>query len=143
MPALTVLTIDECERLLRRGTFGRVVLLTPRGPDIFPVNYATQGSEIVVRISPEGQLARHGHDAALLFEVDLVDEEQWLGWSVVARGCGRVVTDPVNNAGLTARPWADGDRHSEIRIAWDELTGRRLGGGWDAEEAQYSRRAPS
>jgi nitroimidazol reductase NimA-like FMN-containing flavoprotein (pyridoxamine 5'-phosphate oxidase superfamily) len=135
MPTLSVLTIDECERLLRRGTVGRVVLVTPRGPDIFPVNYAVQGAEVVVRISPGSQLARYGDEVELVFEVDLIDEERWHGWSVVARGRGRVVVDPVANAGRTARPWVDGDRHSEIRMTWDQITGRKVGLGWDAEAA--------
>jgi nitroimidazol reductase NimA-like FMN-containing flavoprotein (pyridoxamine 5'-phosphate oxidase superfamily) len=140
MPTLSVLTIGECERLLRRGTFGRVVLATPHGPDIFPVNYAAQGDEVVVRVSPDSQLARFGDGAELLFEVDLVDEERWHGWSVVARGRGQVVAEPGADAGPTARPWVDGDRHCEIRLRWDQLTGRKVGLGWDAEAAQYSLR---
>jgi uncharacterized protein len=139
MPAISVLSPDECERLLLRGTFGRVVLVTPRGPDIFPVNYAVHGDDIIVRISPDGQLARHGDGAALAFEVDLVDEERWHGWSVVARGRGQVVAEPRADAGRSARPWADGDRHSELRLTWVELTGRKVGLGWDAEASQYSR----
>ena len=138
MPALSVLTIDECERLLRRDTFGRMVVVTPRGPDIFPVNYAVEHSEIVVRISPESQLARHGHEAELVFEIDLVDHERWQGWSVVARGPGRVVSAPEAGA-VTARPWVDGDRHCEIRLAWDQLTGRQVGLGWDATAAPGAR----
>jgi nitroimidazol reductase NimA-like FMN-containing flavoprotein (pyridoxamine 5'-phosphate oxidase superfamily) len=138
MPILSVLTIDECERLLRRGTFGRVVLVTPRGPDIFPVNYLVQGGEIVVRVSPESQLVRHGHGAEVVFEVDHVDEERWHGWSVVARGRAQVVTEPIANAGRTARPWVDGDHHCEVRLEWDQLTGRKVGTGWDTEAGLYS-----
>ena len=33
MPALRDLDRAECERLLRGSTFGRVVLVTPEGPD--------------------------------------------------------------------------------------------------------------
>ena len=28
------------------------------------------------------------------------------------------------------RPWAGGSRPLYLRLAWDELTGRRLGSGW-------------
>lgn len=139
MPALIELTDDECEHLLRRGTFGRVVLTTPHGPDIVPVNYVVEGHSVVVRTAPDGMLARYGDGATLLFEVDLVDEERWHGWSVVARGRGSVAdAGPV--AAARVRPWAAGHRAREVRIAWDELSGRRVGTGWDLQATMYSRR---
>lgn len=141
MPALIKLSFDECERLLRRGTFGRIVLSTPHGNNIVPVNYAVHGDAVVVSTSPEGMLARYADGADLLFEVDLVNDERWNGWSVVARGRGRVGYDGANDRPAPVRPWADGDRSCEVRLAWDKLTGRRVGVAWDAEAAMYSRRA--
>jgi len=142
MPVLTTLSGSECERLLRRGTFGRVVLMSPLGPEILPVNYAVQGDEIVVRVSAGGTLARHG-TGEFAFEVDQVDEERWHGWSVIARGHGAVVEAVVDEPknGVRARPWADGDRPCELRLTWTELTGRRIGVGWDLESGMYSRKA--
>jgi hypothetical protein len=142
MPVLTELTTAQCERLLRRGTFGRVGVVTSRGPEIVPVNYAVRGDAVVAHISPGSTLARHGDGTQLVFEVDLVDEERWHGWSVVARGTGSIVSDaPVDPRGpASPRPWADGDRSCELRIAWTELSGRKVGAGWDAEAAMYSTR---
>ncbi len=139
MPTLSVLTAHECERLLRRSTIGRVVLVTPHGPEIFPVNYLAQGGELVFRVAPDSQLVQHAHGAEVLFEVDHVDEERWHGWSVVARGRAQVVTEPLANAGRTARPWVDGDRHCEVRLQWDRLSGRKVGVGWDTEAGLWSR----
>jgi len=139
MPSLTVLTVDECERLLRRGTFGRMVLSTPHGNEILPVNYAVHEATVVVHTSPDGLLARYADGAQLVFEVDLVEEERWQGWSVIARGRGRVSSD--YRAVAPVRPWAAGGRTCEVQLSWDELSGRKLGAGWDAEEAMYSRRA--
>jgi len=138
MPALIELTVDECERLLRRGTFGRVVLSTPHGNEILPVNYVVHGETVVIHSEPDGILARYADGAELLFEVDLVDDERWQGWSVVARGRGRISLDyrgvpPV-------RPWAAGDRRCELQLSWKELSGRKVGAGWDAEAAMPSRR---
>ena len=143
MPALIELTSDACEHLLRRGTFGRIALSTPRGYDIVPVNYALDEATVVVHTSPDGILARYADGAELLFEVDLVDHERWHGWSVVARGRGRIVS---LGAALQAvphrvRPWPDGDRSCELRLTWDELSGRQVGAAWDGEAAMYSRRA--
>jgi nitroimidazol reductase NimA-like FMN-containing flavoprotein (pyridoxamine 5'-phosphate oxidase superfamily) len=142
MPELVDLDRAECERLLRRGTFGRVVLVTPSGPDIVPVNYTVVDDTVVVRTTSSGMLARHGHGRRLAFEVDLVDHDRWHGWSVVAQGVGELVVNPEDGAPgrVLLRPWADGDRSSELRIAWTELTGRRVGTAWDAESGLYSRR---
>ena len=139
MPALIELTVEECERLLRRGTFGRVVLSTPHGNEIVPVNYTVHDQTVVIRTSPDGLLARYADGADLLFEVDFVDEAQWHGWSVVARGRGGI--RPDDDAVPPARPWASGNRSCRLQLRWDLLTGRRLGAGWDAEAAMYSRRA--
>jgi nitroimidazol reductase NimA-like FMN-containing flavoprotein (pyridoxamine 5'-phosphate oxidase superfamily) len=130
MPAIHVLASAECERLLRQECFGRLVLETPEGPEIFPVNYAVQGDAIVVRTSSSGTIARYGHDAEVVFEIDLVDQEYWSGWSVVARGRGELVGDPSDDvpAGRRVRSWVDEDRDSELRMVWRELTGRRVGG---------------
>jgi len=138
MPSLIELTVDECERLLRRGTFGRMVLSTPHGNQIVPVNYAVHENTLVVHTSPDGLLGRYADGAELVFEVDLVDDERWHGWSVVARGRGRVSSD--YRAVPPVRPWADGDRGCEVQLSWDGLTGRKLGAGWDPTEAMYSRR---
>ena len=129
MPVLTTLSAVECERLLRRGTFGRAVVMSPLGPEIVPVNYAVQGDEIVVRVSASSTLARHG-TGDVVFEVDQVDHDRWHGWSVVARGTG-VVVEAVpgdHEVGTRVRPWVDGERPYELRLTWSELTGRRVGG---------------
>lgn len=141
MPDLLELDPDLCERLLRRGTFGRVGLWAPPGPLILPVNYAVHDDAVVVRTSPDGTLARYGHDRQIVFEVDGVEEERWRGWSVLAHGRGELVTDPSPRpSGERAHPWAGGGRTAELRLAWTELTGRRVGAGGDPEASMYSRR---
>jgi nitroimidazol reductase NimA-like FMN-containing flavoprotein (pyridoxamine 5'-phosphate oxidase superfamily) len=130
MPAIHVLASDECERLLRQERFGRLGLETPAGPEILPVNYAVQGDAIVIRTSSSGIIARHAHDAEVVFEIDLVDHVYWSGWSVVARGRGELTNDAqdVVPVGQRVRSWVDEDRDAELRIVWRELTGRRVGG---------------
>ena len=142
MPVLRELAPTECERLLRRGMFGRVALTTSHGPDIVPVNYAVRDDAVVIRTSPEGWLARQADGQPIAFEVDAVDESRWHGWSVVAHGTGEVVTDGGTTVAgpFHARPWADGDRSCELRLAWSRLTGRRVGDGWDLEAAMCSGR---
>jgi nitroimidazol reductase NimA-like FMN-containing flavoprotein (pyridoxamine 5'-phosphate oxidase superfamily) len=142
MPALRELSPSQCERLLRRGAFGRVVMATSDGPEIVPVNYAISADTVVIRTSPTGLLARHADGRSIAFEVDLVDESRWIGWSVVAHGTGQILPDPDDRSPdrVRARTWADGDRSCELRLAWTRLTGRRVGDGWDLEGSMYTRR---
>ena len=134
MPEITELDVSTCERLLRRGAFGRFALLTPRGPEIVPVNYAVRGDAVVVRTDPAGALARYGIGASLVFEVDAVDPDYWKGFSVIARGVGERVDDQAAGTNGGPRPWAAGDRSLELRLAWTELSGRGLGPHGDLED---------
>lgn len=125
----------ECESLLRAGVAGRVALAAPDGPHILPLNYSVVDDTIVVRTSPYSLLGTHGRDAILAFEIDQFDYEYQRGWSVVARGRSAVVQDPGELEHIRSvwspHPWAGGVRPLFIRIRWSDLTGRRLGTGWD------------
>lgn len=129
------LTQEQCERLLRAGTTGRVAVSTPDGPHIVPVNYSVVGDAIVLRTTPYSLLGTYGRGSTLAFEVDGVDHDRWRGWSVVARGRGAPVTDPLELDHIREvwepRPWASGSRTLYLRIPWTELTGRQIGAGWD------------
>jgi hypothetical protein len=129
MPDIHELDLPTCERLIRRGAFGRIAFVSPRGPEIVPVNYVVQEDAVLVRIAPGSSLARHGAGAELAFEVDAVDHEYWTGFSVVARGVGEILeSPPPDEAGARRpRPWASGERPWLLRLAWTELTGRRIG----------------
>jgi nitroimidazol reductase NimA-like FMN-containing flavoprotein (pyridoxamine 5'-phosphate oxidase superfamily) len=128
------LSYAKCRDLLGSGVFGRVAVCTPEGPRILPVNYSVVSEAIVIRISDDGLLATYGPDAPMSFEVDHVDYADHKGWSVVATGRGQRIDDPDEVARIKRtwdpRPWAGGDRPLYVRLAWDELTGRRLGQDW-------------
>ena len=134
MPEPRDLDPQECERLLRANIVGRVAVSTPVGPHIVPVNYAVVDDTIVIRTSALSLLGTHGRDSMLAFEVDHVDHERHVGWSVVARGRAWAETDPVQVAlireGWPPRPWATGNRRLYLRMRWESLTGRALGHDW-------------
>lgn len=145
MPQHIELSRAAAERLLRLGVVGRIAFTAPDGPQILPVNYSVVGDAVVLRTTPYGVLGTHGRDARVAFEVDELDHEYQHAWSVVARGRSEVVRDAAELADVRAvwppRPWADGTRDLFLRIPWDELTGRRLGPGWDPEaELTWARR---
>lgn len=125
----------ECETLLRAGVAGRVALAAPDGPHIIPVNYSVVDGTVVIRTSPYSLLGTYAASAVLAFEVDHFDYEFQRGWSVVGRGRAEVVQDEEQLEHIRAvwspRPWASGVRRLVIRLPLRELTGRRLGDGWN------------
>jgi nitroimidazol reductase NimA-like FMN-containing flavoprotein (pyridoxamine 5'-phosphate oxidase superfamily) len=129
------LSIDECRELLGAGLVGRVAMCTPVGPHIVPVNYAVVDDDVVVRTSPYSVLGSHARGSILALEVDHFDYERQHGWSVVARGRAEFVTgaEELEHIRTVWEPntWASGSRNLCVRIRWSELTGRRLGRGWD------------
>jgi uncharacterized protein len=137
MPGSRALDLRECERLLRGGVVGRVALSTPDGPHIVPVNYAVVDDTIVVRTSSYSIVGTYGRDAMLAFEVDHVDHERHVGWSVLARGRGWAEVDPDELSRIRhvwpPRPWASGNRNLYLRIRWSTLSGRSLGSDWDRD----------
>ena len=134
----------ECERLLRSGVGGRIALSSPNGPHIVPVNHSVVDDAIVVRTSPYSILGTYGRDTMLAFEVDQFDHERQVGWSVVARGRGEVVTDAEEIEHIRSvwepQPWAAGARQLYLRLRWTEISGRRIGAGWDLDVALPVRR---
>lgn len=135
MASLEELDGSVCERLLRRGVFGRMVVVADGRPEIVPVNYTTHGDAAWARTSPGSLLDRYADGEPLLLEVDHVDHERGRGWSVVARGHGERVpegerTDAERRTSGPPR-WVRREDEVWIQLRWEELTGRRTGSGWD------------
>lgn len=135
----------ECEALLRAHVVGRVAVADPHGPPhIFPVNYSVVDDAIQMRTVPYGVLGRLGREAPLAFEIDQFDHDRHRGWSVLARGVAETVTDPDELAHIERvwppQPWASGIRSLHLRLRWTELSGRRLGSGWDPQAGTVTRR---
>ncbi|HET6625778.1 MAG TPA: pyridoxamine 5'-phosphate oxidase family protein [Nocardioidaceae bacterium] len=139
------LTVDECLELLDGGLVGRVAMCTPMGPRIVPLNYAMHDGAIVFRTTPYSELGTYGWNTDLAFEIDHLDYEKHLGWSVVAVGRAELVDHPDEvraiRSGWDPTPWAGGRRYLYIRLRWRDLTGRRLGGDWTRSSMMPVRRA--
>ena len=144
MTAIVELSGEECRELLEGGVVGRVAMATPVGPRITQVNYAVHGDAIVFRTAPYSELSTYGWNVELAFEIDHLDYETHLGWSVVAVGRAHVVDDPDEVQRIRAhwdpRPWAPGSRNLYVRLTWRELSGVRLGNDWNRATMQPHRR---
>lgn len=124
------LSYDECLTLLTAAELGRVAVSTPMGPRIIPVNYTVQDTSIVFRTTPYSLLGTYARNSNIAFEVDCLEPETRQGWSVVAVGRAAMVEDLEQVREIKSRwdpkPWAGGQRSMYFRMAWLELTGRRL-----------------
>jgi transcriptional regulator with XRE-family HTH domain len=135
-PTMEVLDEEECLRLIGPGGIGRVAFNGSHGPTVLPVNYKMHEGAIVFRTAAGGPMDRdlrtglEGVDIKIAFEVDLFDETNREGWSVLVQGPAHHVPEEevpeVSRAGVT--PWAGGERHLYIRIACQQITGRRIHG---------------
>lgn len=121
---------EHCLEHLHASTLGRIAFRTGEDIDIFPVNYACDGSIVVFRTASEARLAMAPRDH-VTFEVDGWDPDQRIGWSVVLKGVVLDVTagkDPFSTA-LRARkvvPLAPGRRERWMAVYPSSITGRRF-----------------
>jgi nitroimidazol reductase NimA-like FMN-containing flavoprotein (pyridoxamine 5'-phosphate oxidase superfamily) len=128
-PTFTELTVQECRELLSTHGMGRVARPTVSGPVIVPVNYSVVDGAIVYRTAP-GAMPSRAAGCQVTFEIDRIDEAFAEGWSVLALGRARAVTDADDVRRLTehafSTPWAGGSREEWVRIDALSLTGRRI-----------------
>ncbi|WP_460110274.1 pyridoxamine 5'-phosphate oxidase family protein [Streptomyces sp. YKOK-J1] len=132
-PRLRDLGPDECRALLSTHGVGRVAVTGPDGsPAVVPVNYEILDDAIAFRTAP-GSLPAAAVGTEVAFEVDHLDEPLSQGWSVLAVGTARAVTDPDAArrlaGGAYGEPWAGGERDMWVSIRPTRLTGRRISPG--------------
>jgi nitroimidazol reductase NimA-like FMN-containing flavoprotein (pyridoxamine 5'-phosphate oxidase superfamily) len=134
MPDLHELSYSECLALLRASVVGRIAVSAQDGPHVVPVNYSVSDTAVLMRAGPDGPVARFGIGVRVAFQIDHVDYTRRRGWSVLVRGTTALVDDPVEAARIRSSfepvPWASGDRSLLLELPWTEITGRRLGDGW-------------
>ncbi|MEV0743527.1 pyridoxamine 5'-phosphate oxidase family protein [Streptomyces sp. NPDC050549] len=128
-PEFTELTVQECRELLSTHGVGRVAVPTVSGPVVVPVNYSVVDGAIVFRTA-SGSTPSQAAGCQVAFEIDRFDDVFGEGWSVLALGRARTVTDTDDVRHLTERafsePWAGGRREEWVRIDPLSLTGRRI-----------------
>lgn len=129
--AMHVLPAAECYRLLGTHEIGRVSVNGEPSPLVLPVNYALDGTTVVLR-THAGTILRAADRANVTFEVDDIDRRTRSGWSVLVRGQAEEVGEG-HRAELVAatrstgvEPWAPGDKGHWLRIIPHEISGRRI-----------------
>jgi nitroimidazol reductase NimA-like FMN-containing flavoprotein (pyridoxamine 5'-phosphate oxidase superfamily) len=126
---LEVLGEEECRYRLSSNGVGRVGFCSVEGPLVVPVNYVFDG-ESVYFFSGEGSKLQAARESArMCLQLDGVDAVYHQGWSVLAQGVAREVTDPAELASLGSlyvRPWAGGERDHLVCIQIEKVSGRAI-----------------
>ena len=119
-----------CDRHLRTETIGRVAVMVDGHPEIFPVNYAVdEHGDIFFRTDPGTKLDAVASAPTVAFEIDGLDEEHRLGWSVLVVGPARWLSTPEQLEHvhtLNLQPWAAGEKANVVRLSPTKVTGRRI-----------------
>ncbi|HEU4546941.1 MAG TPA: pyridoxamine 5'-phosphate oxidase family protein [Microlunatus sp.] len=123
------LTAAQCHELLGQRHVGRIAWTAADGPQLFPISYVWHDDNVIFRTSPYGVLSELVHRTAVVFEVDDIDQNRRLGWSILVRGRAvGIAPDELTRPSVmsAALPWASGHRNLIIAVAPDEITGRRF-----------------
>lgn len=125
------LTPTQCRSLLSQHHLGRIAYLDKVGvmPLILPINYALDGNHVVFVTAPGSKLNAALQNAPVAFEIDGIDTQLEVGWSVLLRGFVTEVTDQVavdriRSSGLN--PWAPGKKGHFLRVEPKQISGRRI-----------------
>ena len=119
---------DECLRLVRGSTLGRLAVVLAGQPLAFPVNFTLDGRAVILRTDEGTKLyaARHG---LVAFECDDIDRAYHTGWSVLITGRAEEVTNASEIARLRRLPlgpWCPGPKPVWLRIRPATISGRRI-----------------
>ena len=123
---------ELCWEVLAASPWGRRAVVADDGPEILPVNFATDGPRIYFRTAPGGKLAAFGHDPRVALEVDGVDEDGAAAFSVMVKGVADALDAPSEielAESLPLAPWTATRKLRWVRVRAHSITGRafRLG----------------
>ncbi|MFW0796052.1 pyridoxamine 5'-phosphate oxidase family protein [Gordonia sp. CPCC 205515] len=125
--AVHELTVEEAWKQLAAVELGRIALSVNGQPDIFPVNFYAGEGKIVFRTGEGTKLSELVVNEHVAFEAD--DHTDAGGWSVVAKGTGRVLVSGHDIAAadeLPLKPWIPTLKYNYVEISVTEITGRRF-----------------
>lgn len=127
---IEVLSEEQCQELLARRNLGRMAFSVNGQPEILPVNYASDGSIVVLRTA-EGTAILSAATQMVAFEIDDWEPRSGVGWSVVVKGVAQEISsglDPFATAlrRLPVVPLAPGKRERWMAIYPSSVSGRRF-----------------
>lgn len=125
--------LDEstCWELMTRAEVARVGIHVDGVIAVFPVNHLVDRGRIAWRSAAGAKLGVAAAEEEVAVEFDEINAHERWGWSVMARGVIRIVTDPERLSELLARdftPWsAPDERELWLELEPHTVVGHRLG----------------
>ena len=121
---------DECWNLLAEAGFGRLAIAAVGDLDIFPINFAVDGTDVVFRTAEGTKLLESLIADLVAIEADHRDCAAGLAWSVVIKGTPRLLDryDSIHQAQqLDITPWIRSmPKERFVRVSARSITGRRF-----------------
>jgi len=122
------LEADECLRLLSEAWVGRVIWNAADGLSALPVNHELVDGAVRFCTTLGSPLASLTEPTLVAFQVDQIDPETRVGWSVLVRG----TSGPADGEGNGS--WLPGRRGVGVRIVPDKVTGRVVSSPMEEDE---------
>jgi nitroimidazol reductase NimA-like FMN-containing flavoprotein (pyridoxamine 5'-phosphate oxidase superfamily) len=124
---VTEITDTESWALLESSSFGHLGLSVDDRPEVFPVNYAVDGTTILFRTAAGTKLHSLVANRFVAFEVD--SEGPAGTWSVVTKGTAAVLIDAEDSAAadlVAFPPWIPTVPYVYVRITPETIRGRQF-----------------
>lgn len=138
---LEVLDRTTCLVLLSRAPVGRVAYVASGRARVVPVNVELREGEVFFRVGTGGLLDAIADGQPLTLEADEFDLEACAGWSVVVTGNAHEVVRRPDESRPAMRSWLRPEAGRLVRLALQEISGRRLTAAVAWESATVGRRA--
>jgi nitroimidazol reductase NimA-like FMN-containing flavoprotein (pyridoxamine 5'-phosphate oxidase superfamily) len=128
--AIEELGRDECLALMSTQRLGRLGVVVDAVPLVLPMQFALGGETVVLQTN-QGAKSLHVPLTSVSFEVDHVDWEQGLGWSVLVQGLGEDISTAIDERSealrsLAVHSWAPPPADRWLMIIPRAITGRRV-----------------
>jgi nitroimidazol reductase NimA-like FMN-containing flavoprotein (pyridoxamine 5'-phosphate oxidase superfamily) len=124
------LSRDECLTRMATQRIGRLGVVVDGVPLVLPMQFAMDGETVVFQTN-QGAKVLHAPLTSVSFEVDHVDWEKGVGWSVLLQGYGADITSAIDGRSeelrsLAVDSWAPPPADRWLEIIPRKITGRLL-----------------
>jgi nitroimidazol reductase NimA-like FMN-containing flavoprotein (pyridoxamine 5'-phosphate oxidase superfamily) len=124
---------DECLTRMATQRLGRLGVVVDGIPLVLPMQFVMDGETVVFQTN-QGAKVFHAPLNPVSFEVDHVDWEQGVGWSVLVQGFGADITSAIDERSeelrsLSVHSWAPPPADRWLKIIPRKITGRQIRAG--------------
>ncbi|HLN41464.1 MAG TPA: pyridoxamine 5'-phosphate oxidase family protein [Acidimicrobiales bacterium] len=119
---------DECLTRMATQRLGRLGVVVDGVPLVLPMQFAMEGETVVLQTN-QGAKTLNAPLTSVSFEVDHVDWDKGVGWSVLLQGYGADISSALDQRSealrsLTVQSWAPPPADRWLKIIPRKITGR-------------------